>query len=117
MKAGLATSVILHAAALAFGLLTLRAPAAFDVADVEALPVDIVPVESITQIQEGDKKATMRDKPAPTPTQTSSSSKAARLRRRRPPLRALATTRKACCACCGWPRSAARRYSRHRMRR
>lgn len=69
MKAGLTTSVILHAAALAFGLLTLRAPAAFDVADVEALPVDIVPVESITQIQEGDKKATMRDKPAPTPTQ------------------------------------------------
>lgn len=69
MKAGLTTSVILHAAALAFGLLTLRAPAAFDVADVEALPVDIVPVESITRIQEGDKKATMRDKPAPTPTQ------------------------------------------------
>lgn len=69
MKAGLTTSVILHAAALAFGLLTLRAPAAFDVADVEALPVDIVPVESITQIQEGDKKATMRDKPAPTPTE------------------------------------------------
>jgi colicin import membrane protein len=69
LKAGLTTSVILHAAALAFGLLTLRAPSAFDVADVEALPVDIVPVESITRIQEGDKKATMRDKPAPTPTE------------------------------------------------
>ena len=27
------------------------------VSDVEALPVDIVPVESITQIQQGDKKA------------------------------------------------------------
>jgi colicin import membrane protein len=69
VKAGLTTSVILHASVLAFGLLTLRAPSAFDVADVEALPVDIVPVESITQIQEGDKKATMRDKPAPTPTE------------------------------------------------
>lgn len=69
MKAGLTTSVILHAAVLGFGLFTLRAPAAYDVADVEALPVDIVPVESITQIQEGDKKATMREKAAPTPTE------------------------------------------------
>ena len=69
MRAGLATSVILHAAVLAFGLFTLRAPSAFDVSDVEALPVDIVPVESITQIQEGDKKATMRDKPTPKPTE------------------------------------------------
>mgnify|MGYP001027670724 CR=1 FL=1 len=69
MRAGLTTSVLMHAALLGFGLFTLRAPAAFEVTDVEALPVDIVPVESITQIQQGDKKATMRDKPAPTPTQ------------------------------------------------
>jgi outer membrane biosynthesis protein TonB len=38
------------------------------VADVEALPVDIVPVESITQIQQGDKKSTVNEKPAPLPT-------------------------------------------------
>ena len=69
MRAGLTTSVLLHAALLGFGLFTLRAPAAFEVSDVEALPIDIVPVESITQVQQGDKKATMRDKPAPTPTQ------------------------------------------------
>ncbi|WP_315924657.1 hypothetical protein [Mesorhizobium sp. SP-1A] len=69
MRAGLTTSVIMHAALLAFGLFSLSAPAAFEVTDVEALPVDIVPLESITQIQQGDKKATMRDKPAPTPTQ------------------------------------------------
>ena len=68
MRAGLTTSVILHAVALGFGLLSLKAPSAFDVSDVEALPVDIVPVSALTQIQEGDKKATMRDKPAPTPT-------------------------------------------------
>jgi outer membrane biosynthesis protein TonB len=68
MKAGLATSVILHAAVLGFGLFSLSAPAAFDVADVEALPVDIVPVESITQIQQGDKKSTVNEKPAPLPT-------------------------------------------------
>lgn len=69
MKAGLTTSVILHAAVLAFGLLSLSGPAALEVTDVESLPVDIVPLSEITQIQQGDKKATMRDKPAPTPTQ------------------------------------------------
>lgn len=69
MKAGLSTSVVLHAALLGFGLLTLSAPSALEVADVEALPVDIIPVESITQIQKGDKKAPMAEKPAPVPTE------------------------------------------------
>lgn len=68
MKAGLITSVTLHAVLLGFGLISLSAPRAFEVADVEALPVDIVPVESITQIQQGDKKAPMAEKPAPVPT-------------------------------------------------
>ena len=45
MKAGLTTSVVMHAALLGFGLFSLSAPSAFEVADVEALPVDIVPVE------------------------------------------------------------------------
>jgi colicin import membrane protein len=69
LKAGLTTSVILHAAVLAFGLFSLSGPSALEVTDVESLPVDIVPLSEITQIQQGDKKATMRDKPAPTPTQ------------------------------------------------
>lgn len=68
MKAGLITSVTLHAVLLGFGLISLSAPRAFEVADVEALPVDIVPVESMTQIQQGDKKAPMAEKPAPVPT-------------------------------------------------
>ena len=68
MKAGLATSVVMHAALLGFGLLSLSAPAPLDVGDVEALPVDIVPMEEMTQIQEGDKKAPMAEKPAPMPT-------------------------------------------------
>ncbi|WP_378947447.1 hypothetical protein [Mesorhizobium sp. ANAO-SY3R2] len=68
MKAGLTTSVVLHAAMLGFGLFSLSAPRAFEVTDVEAMPVDIVPVESITQIQKGDKKAPAKEKPAPTPT-------------------------------------------------
>lgn len=68
MKTGLTTSVVLHALVLGFGLFSLSAPKAFDVTDVEALPVDIVPIESMTQIQQGDKKAPMSEKPAPLPT-------------------------------------------------
>ncbi|MET3794854.1 cell envelope integrity protein TolA [Aquamicrobium terrae] len=69
MKASLTTSLALHAAVLAFGLVSLSAPAAFEVSDVESLPVDIVPLEELTQIQQGDKQAPMNEKPAPTPTQ------------------------------------------------
>jgi len=68
MKAGLITSVTLHAMLLGFGLVSLTAPRAYEVADIEALPVDIIPVESITQVQQGDKKAPMAEKPAPLPT-------------------------------------------------
>jgi colicin import membrane protein len=68
MKTGITTSVILHAAVLTFGLFTLSAPRPYEVGDVEALPVDIVPVQSITQVQEGDKKAPKKEKSAPKPT-------------------------------------------------
>ena len=68
MKAGLATSVVLHAALLGFGLLTLSAPSALEVADVESLPVDIIPIEEVTKIQQGEKTATVKEKPAPLPT-------------------------------------------------
>jgi colicin import membrane protein len=68
VKAGLSTSVVLHATLLGFGLFSLSAPRAFEVADVEALPVSIIPMESLTQIQKGDKKATLSEKPAPLPT-------------------------------------------------
>src|ERR671911_640364 len=70
MKTGLTTSVVMHAALLGFGLFTLSAPSALEVADVEALPVDIVPIEEITQIQQGDKTATVKQperKPAAAP--------------------------------------------------
>jgi hypothetical protein len=68
MKTSLGTSLVLHTLVLTWALFSLSAPAALNVADVEALPVDIVPVESITQIQQGDKKAPMAEKSAPTPT-------------------------------------------------
>jgi len=37
-------------------------------ASVESVSVDIVPVEEVAQVQLGDKKAPMSEKPAPTPT-------------------------------------------------
>ena len=68
MKASLVTSAVLHAAVLCWALLSLSGPRTLDVADVDALPVDIVPVQSITQVQKGEKKAPAKHHAAPKPT-------------------------------------------------
>jgi hypothetical protein len=68
MKLGLTSSIALHAAILGWAFLTLSAPKAFDVADVEAVPVDVVPFDSMSHVQLGDKKAPKLDKSAPKPT-------------------------------------------------
>lgn len=68
MKGSLTTSAILHVTALAFALVSIGAPEPFDVTDVEALPVDLVPIEELTQIQQGDKTAPLAEKSAPVPT-------------------------------------------------
>ncbi|PTE06691.1 cell envelope integrity protein TolA [Mesorhizobium helmanticense] len=68
MRTGLTTSVILHTVALAFGLFTLSSPPAMPASDVESVAVDIVPMEEMAQVLQGDKKAVMHEKPAPTPT-------------------------------------------------
>lgn len=69
MKTGLTTSVVLHAAVLGFGLVSLSAPKPFEVVDVESLPVDIIPIEQMTQIQQGDKKAPLAETPTPKETE------------------------------------------------
>lgn len=68
MKAGLTTSVVLHSALLGFGLMTLSAPAPMDAGASESLPVDIVPMSDYAVSVQGDKKAPVAEKPAPTPT-------------------------------------------------
>ncbi|MFA6032830.1 MAG: TonB family protein [Myxococcota bacterium] len=68
MKTGLTTSVVFHTAALAFGLLTLSAPAPLPASDAQSVSVEIVPTEAVAQTLQGDKKAVMHEKPAPTPT-------------------------------------------------
>lgn len=54
---------------LGWGLFWLSPPNSFEVADIEALPVDIIPVSSITQIQEGERKAPAAERAAPAPTE------------------------------------------------
>ena len=68
MKGSLATSTILHALVLGVALSSFTAPRTLEVADVEAFPVSIVPIEDITQIQQGKKTAPVAEKAAPTPT-------------------------------------------------
>jgi outer membrane biosynthesis protein TonB len=68
MRGSLISSAVLHVLALTWALVSISAPESFDVADVEALPVDIVPIEEITQIQQGDKTAPVAEKSAPVPT-------------------------------------------------
>lgn len=68
MKGSIATSAVLHTLVLTWALVSLGSPESFDVANVEALPVDMVSIEELTQIQQGDKKAEAKEKAAPVPT-------------------------------------------------
>lgn len=68
MKGSLATSTVLHVLVLGAALSSFTAPRTLEVADVESFPVSIVPVEEITQIQQGEKTAPLAEKAAPTPT-------------------------------------------------
>ena len=68
MKLGVTLSSAAHVAILSWGLLSLSSPQQMEVADVEALPVDIVPIEALTQTVRGDSSADVSETPAPTPT-------------------------------------------------
>ncbi|MBO9653144.1 TonB C-terminal domain-containing protein [Agrobacterium sp. SOY23] len=68
MKGSLTTSAIVHASLLAFALVSLGSPEPLDVSQAEALPVELVPIEELTQIQQGDKNAPKAEKSAPVPT-------------------------------------------------
>lgn len=68
MKIGATASVIAHTMVLSWGLLTISSPKPLSVADVEALPVDIIPIEALTKTVQGDKKAPVAEVAAPKPT-------------------------------------------------
>lgn len=68
MKVSLGTSAVLHALVLAVVLLKFGAPEQLQVAPTESLPVSIVPIEEMTNIQQGDKKAPKKEKSSTQPT-------------------------------------------------
>jgi hypothetical protein len=70
MKLGTTISSAAHVGILLWGTLSLQNAKTFEVAEVEALPVDFIPIESITRSIKGDPKANKAEKPAPTPTKS-----------------------------------------------
>ncbi|MEW7008096.1 cell envelope integrity protein TolA [Lentilitoribacter sp. EG35] len=69
MQIGLVISSFLHVAILSWALLSFNAPKTLAVADVESVPVSIVPIEDLTKVLEGVKEATAKKKPAPKKTE------------------------------------------------
>ncbi len=68
MKLGTTLSGVAHAVILSWGLLTASAPPPLEVADVESVPIDIVPIEELANAVKGAQEAEITDTPAPTPT-------------------------------------------------
>jgi outer membrane biosynthesis protein TonB len=68
MKGSLFTSSFLHTLALSAALVSLGSPEKLEIAPMETLPVDIVPISEFTQIQQGSKTAPMAEASAPVPT-------------------------------------------------
>ena len=69
MKGSIVTSIALHGLLLAYVLLSFGAPDPFEVTMSEALPVELVPIEDMTQIQQGDKEAPKKEDSAKDVTQ------------------------------------------------
>jgi colicin import membrane protein len=68
MKLGTTLSSVAHVAILSWGLLSATAPAPLEVADVDSVPIDIIPFEDIANAVQGAQEADVTDTPAPTPT-------------------------------------------------
>lgn len=68
MKLGTTLSGVAHVVILSWGLLAASAPTPLEVADVESVPIDIIPIEELANAVEGAKEAEVTDTPAPTPT-------------------------------------------------
>lgn len=68
MKGSITTSAIVHGSVLAFALVSLGSPAPLEVSQAESMPVELVSVEEMTQMQQGDKNAPKAEKSAPVPT-------------------------------------------------
>lgn len=71
MRTGLIVSVIGHAAVLLWGLVSLPSPSTLDISNLEAVPIDFIPIDELTQLNLGVTTAEAReeevvpDPPAP----------------------------------------------------
>jgi outer membrane biosynthesis protein TonB len=61
VRTGLAVSSVAHAFVLGWGLLTF-APSALETPPTESMPIDLVPVSEITQLQAGNRNAPKQEK-------------------------------------------------------
>lgn len=68
MKLGTTLSGVAHVAILSWGLLSASAPPPLEVADVDSVPIDIIPIEALANAVQGAQEAEVTDTPAPKPT-------------------------------------------------
>jgi len=64
MKGSVITSIVLHGLLLVWLLVSFGSARPLEVTAGEALPVELVPIEEMTQLQEGDRKAPKKDQSA-----------------------------------------------------
>lgn len=69
MKLGITLSSAAHIAILSWGLVAISAPESLQVQDVEALPVDIIPIEELTKNVAGSEEAPVAETPSPEQTE------------------------------------------------
>lgn len=65
MKTGLTASLVAHAALITTALIGLHSVAPFEPAEIEAISVDLVPIEEIASIRTGSEQSKVIDTPAP----------------------------------------------------
>ena len=69
MRVGLLSSAVVHAGLILWGAIALPDADPFEVAPVESLPVDLVSVSELTDLQRGVKTAELRETPSEAETQ------------------------------------------------
>lgn len=69
MRAGLIASLTGHAVVILWGLVAFPDAESFSVPQVETLPVDLVPIEEITRLREGERDAPVREVAAVQPSE------------------------------------------------
>jgi outer membrane biosynthesis protein TonB len=62
MRAGLTVSVILHLVLVAWGIVTLPSMRSFDPSQIEAVPVDFIPIAAKTELDRGKRTAALKEK-------------------------------------------------------